>query len=163
MIARPTKSNEAQASAREIFALAAEERRELRKVRAKSAHAASTITRARVCLVLLAVSAPMLIASVLINVVGVSVTALFETPPAPAVAREEAQRTLDALVLDIETFNKHYNELPESLTEIGVPSRGTWTYAPVGKTSYRIHGALYGQHVSFDAAAAASRPVKDHE
>ena len=46
---------------------------------------------------------------------------------------------LGSLVDEIEMFRRDYNELPETLVEIGVPSRGRWTYAVLGEE--RLHAA----------------------
>jgi hypothetical protein len=81
----------------------------------------------------------------------------FEARPPAAVAREDAQNTLNALVDEIEKFREDYNELPETLVEIGVPSRGKWTYAVYGKEHYQLQGRLYGQSVTFDSTTAGAR------
>ena len=83
------------------------------------------------------------------------VKSLFEAKPPPAAARQEAQATLSMLIEDIERFRQDYNELPETLVEIGVPPRGRWTYAAVGEKDYRLRGSLYGQDVTFDSTSKA--------
>ncbi len=82
----------------------------------------------------------------------------FETPPSPAVARQEAQKTLDTLVADVDPFRKDYDELPSTLAEVGVPARGQWSYAATGNI-YRLRGTLYGQNVSFDAPPPPPRQL----
>jgi len=153
VIQTKTPRTAAQQSANEIFARAKEERVEIQKVRAEQAKAGSKVSRERATTIALAVSAPFLVALVVFNVVGLSVSSMFETPPTPAAARQEVQRTLDTFVADIEAFRKQYNELPESIVEIGTPGRGTWSYVVSGST-YRIQGSLYGQNVSFNSATA---------
>ena len=84
---------------------------------------------------------------------------MFETPPSPSAARQEAQQTLTTLVADVEEFWKDNNELPESLVEIGVPARGQWTYSVRAGNIYQLRGTLYGQSVSFDAPQPRERQL----
>ena len=151
-----------QQSANEIFARAAEERVEQQRLSAENAKKHAPIKRQSVVLLLLLVSASVLSAVFAINVLGVSVGSLFETPPTPAAARDDVQRTLETLVADIDLFRKNYNELPESLVEIGVPPRGTWKYTVTGAL-YRVEGTYYGQKVSFDSASAGLRIAKEQQ
>lgn len=82
----------------------------------------------------------------------------FLEPTLPAaVAREEAQKALRALVGEIEDFRNDYNELPETLVEIGVPSRGRWTYTVINKEHYRLQGRLYGQDVAVTSTTMGAR------
>ena len=104
---------------------------------------------------------PILIAVIMINVVGLSFRSLFETKPSASAARQAAQQALAGLVAEIEAFRKDYDQLPESLVEIGVPARGQWSYSVTGENNYRVQGTLDGQGVSFDASMTAKRPVKD--
>jgi prepilin-type N-terminal cleavage/methylation domain-containing protein len=148
---RPGGGN-AQRLANELFDLANEqqqERQERQKESARRAPAHQGHSRERATMVSLAVAMPILIAILTMSFGGEFLKSLFETQPSPAVARQEAQRMLDDLVVEIETFRKDYHELPESLLEIGIPSRGRWTFAAVGKSDYRMQGSLYGQAVSF--------------
>ena len=104
----------------------------------------------------MAVAVPILIAVLVVTFAGPALESLFETKLPASEAREEAQKTLDALVGEIESFRNDYNELPETLVEIGLPSRGQWTYAVFDKGQYRVQGNLYGQGVSFDSTRKAS-------
>lgn len=99
----------------------------------------------------LAFTAPTLTAIVLFSFAGPVREFLFEEKLTPTMAQEDARRTLTALVAEIESFRHDYNELPETLVEIGVPSRGRWTYTTSGKNLYRVKGSVQGQHVAFDS------------
>lgn len=158
----PPREAGAQQSANEIFAAAVEEKVERKRVSVENAKKQAPIKREWIVFVCLAISVPVLVAIVAINVFGFSPASLFETPPSPAVAREEAQRTLDMVVADIEAFRSDYNELPESLVEIGVPPKGSWTYTIAG-SAYRVQGSMYGQNVSFDSASGGARVAKERE
>jgi hypothetical protein len=142
----PNTPSESQRQANQLIDLAGTEQWE-KKERAPVRFG---LTRQRGVLVSLTIATPILVAVLMMNFAGPFLASLFETKPPAAVAREEAQKTLAALVGEIEAFRKDYNELPETLVEIGVPSRGTWTYVPLGK-QYRVKGSLYGQSVSFDS------------
>jgi hypothetical protein len=99
----------------------------------------------------LAIAASILIA---LQVVGFGVPfveSYFEARPPEAVARQEAQTMLNSLVDEIERFRQDYDELPESLVEIGVPPHGKWTYAVRGTKDYSLRGRVYGQPVTFDS------------
>lgn len=144
---------DAQQSANQIFALAAEEKIERTRVSAQNAHRQAPIKRERIVLAALAIGFPILVAVVAINVMGFSPASLFETPPSPAAARQEAQRTLDALVADIELYRRDYKTLPKALVEVGRPTKGSWTYSVSG-AAYRVQGTVYGQSVSFSGTSA---------
>jgi hypothetical protein len=150
----------AQQSANEIFAAATVEKVERQRVSAETAKQQAPIKRERVVLVSLAIAAPIFLTVLAVNVFGVSPASLFDTPPSPAAARVQAQRTLDALVADIESYRKDYKQLPQSLAELGPRPKGNWTYTVSGSV-YRVQGTLYGQSVSFDGVAAGPRVVKD--
>jgi hypothetical protein len=109
------------------------------------------MSRERRALIALVVAAPILLAILAITFAGDALRSLFESNPPAAVASQEAHKALDALVGEIEAFRKDYQELPESLVEIGVPPRGRWSYAVIGKTHYRVQGTLYGEAVGFDS------------
>jgi hypothetical protein len=153
------KPNGAQHSANEIFALADKDKVERAKVIARTSAALAPPKRDRTVLVCLIVAFPILIGVFAVNVYGLSVTSLFETPPSPSAARHEAQQTLTTLVADVEEFWKDNNELPESLVEIGVPARGQWTYSVRPGNIYQLRGTLYGQSVSFDAPQPREREL----
>jgi hypothetical protein len=143
----------AQQSANEIFAAAAAEKVQRQRVSAENAKKQAPIKRERIVLVSLAIAVPIFLVVLAVSVFGVSPATLFETPPSPAAARAEAQRTLNALVADIESFRKDYKTLPQSLIEVGRPAKGTWTYT-LASGAYRVQGTLYGQTVNFTAASA---------
>jgi predicted ATPase len=144
----------AQQLANQLFDLAdaeQQERQERQEASTRRGPAHPGHSRERATLVSLAVAVPILIAVLTVTFAGGLLKSLFETQPSASVARQEAQRTLDDLVVEIEAFRKDYHELPETLVEIGMPSRGQWTYAATGKGHYRVQGSLYGQGVTFDS------------
>jgi hypothetical protein len=141
--------SESQKVANELIDLANAEQRK----RSQAAPSRPGPSREGLVRVSLAVAVPVLVAALLLNFAGPFLDTFFETQPPAPVAREEAQKTLDALVGEIDAFRKDYNELPETLVEIGLPSRGEWTYTMFGKGQYRLQGQLYGQAVSFDSTA----------
>jgi hypothetical protein len=108
-------------------------------------------SRDQVTRLALAIAAPVLLVVVALSFGGPLLASLFETPLPPADARVEAQKTLSALVDDIEKFRENYDQLPESLGEIGVPS-GSWTYTLVHTDEYRIQGVVDGQEVTFESS-----------
>jgi hypothetical protein len=120
----------------------------------------SAIARQRVVHVALAMAVPILIAVLLVNFAWQPLMSLFEDRPSPAIASQQAQEMLDALVIDIDAFQDDYNELPATLVDIGVPPRGEWSYAVLGHAQYKVRGTLYGQVVSFDSTGRA-KPVKE--
>jgi hypothetical protein len=146
----------AQQSANEIFAAAAVEKVQRQRVSAENAKKQAPIKRERIVLVALAISLPIFVLILAVNVFDLSPASLFETPPSPPVARAEAQRTIDTLVTDIELYRRDYKRLPQSLVEVGRPAKGSWSYTVSGDT-YRVQGTLYGQSVNF-ASSAAPRP-----
>ena len=99
----------------------------------------------------LIVAIPILIVVAMPNFTDWSWRSLFETRPPAAVAREEAQRALNSLVGAVEGFREDYHELPESLAEVGLPSRGRWKYSLSGDGRYTLTGSMYGQSVSFES------------
>ena len=108
----------------------------------------------RAPLIGLIVAIPVLIVVAIPNFTDWSWRSLFETRPSAAVAREEAEKTLNSLVSEVEGFRKDYHELPESLAEVGLPSRGRWKYSLSGDGRYTLTGSVYGQNVSFESPAS---------
>jgi hypothetical protein len=151
------RPNDTQHSASEIIAMAVRDSEERARAAAMNARPSDPVPRERTVWASLCLAVPLLIGVLAVNVYGLSVTSLFETPPSPTAARQEAQRTLDGLVADVEEFWKDYNELPESLVEIGVPARGHWSYSMGAGNTYRLRGTLYGQAVSFDSPQPRER------
>ena len=119
------------------------------------------VTRQRAVQVALAVAVPILIAVLLATFAWQPLMSFFEPAPSPAMAHEQAQAMLDELVVEIDSFRRDYEELPETLVEVGVPPRGQWSYAALSNGKYRVEGTLYGQSVSFDSTGAAVSTTKD--
>jgi hypothetical protein len=113
--------------------------------------ARARFTRERVCLIGLGLSAPILLAVLVTNVFGRSLMDLITPAPPPAIARQQAQETLDAVVKEIESFHHDYSELPDVLAEVGVPRRGVWAYLKKPGGRYQVAGQMYGQIVTFDS------------
>lgn len=143
-----------QDAANQIFASADAERQ---KIIAERVVVPSAMSRKHAVRVSLLVAVPVLAIVLIVNFAWQPLVALFEPWPAPAVAHQQAQATLDVLVLDIEAFRKDYGEPPKTLIEIGVPPRGRWSYAGASDGHYRVEGTMYGQSVSFDSSAAGGR------
>jgi hypothetical protein len=113
--------------------------------------ARARFTRERVCLIGLGLSAPILLVVLATNVFGISLVDLVTPAPPPAIAREQAQETLDAVVKEIESFHHDYSKLPDVLAEVGVPARGVWAYSKKPGGRYQVVGQMYGQIVTFDS------------
>jgi hypothetical protein len=113
--------------------------------------ARARFTRERVCLIGLGLSAPILLVVLVTNVFGRSLMDLITPAPPPAIARQQAQETLDAVVKEIESFHHDYSELPDVLAEVGVPPRGAWAYLKKPGGRYQVAGRMYGQIVTFDS------------
>lgn len=138
----------------DLIGLASRETIERDKARAAIAAlppARARVTRKRACLVGLGLSAPILLMVLTTNVLGISLMDLITPAPAPAVARQQAQETLEAVVKEIESFHHDYLELPDVLAEVGVPPRGAWAYLKKPDGRYQVVGQMYGQIVTFDS------------
>ena len=138
----------------DLISLASRETIERGKARAAIAGlppARARFTRERACLVGLGLSAPILLIVLVTNVLGISLMDLITPAPPPAIARQQAQETLEAVVKEIESFHHDYAELPTVLAEVGVPSRGTWAYLKKAGERYQLVGQMYGQIVTFDS------------
>jgi len=110
-------------------------------------------TRERICLLSLLISVPILAVVVATNILGYSLVDLMTPAPTPEVARHMAQETLDGIVKEIESFHHDYSDLPDFLSEVGVPERGRWTYLKKSDGSYQVAGEMFGQVVRFDSPA----------
>ena len=115
-------------------------------------------TRQRYVQIALAVSIPVLAIVLLVTFAGPFLSSWLEIAPPPAVARQEAQQVLDALVGDIEAFRKDFNEVPKTLVQVGIPERGRWSYTVVGPGRYTVQGALFGEAVSFTSPERQELP-----
>jgi hypothetical protein len=153
MTVEPNTTGGSQEYVDRLVGLANAERRE----RSERVPPREWLTRERAARLGLFIAFPILMAILGINLGRPLLQSFFEVKPPPAVARAEAEKALGALIIDIEAFRLDYKELPESLVEIGVPSRGDWTYAVSSREHYQVQGSLYGQSVSFDSASAGGR------
>ena len=109
----------AQHSADEIFALAVKDKEERTKVIASTAGAHLAPTRRRTVLVCLSIALPVLVAVFAVNVYGLSLTRCSRPRRPRQWLSKKAQATLEMLVADVEEFWKDYDELPQSLAEVG--------------------------------------------
>jgi hypothetical protein len=132
---------------------------EAETVRAQRIAVPSAQTRQRNVRVALVVAVPMLVLALTATLAWDPLMSLFEATPPPALAKQQAQTTLEGLVAEIESFRKDYNELPKNLVDIGVPARGEWHYSAAGNAQYTVTGTLFGQSVAFDSTKAEPRPA----
>ncbi len=146
-----TEPPSGRSEAEDILNQASQEILERERQRAERKPVDATRAGQRAPLIGLIVAIPVLIVVATPNFTDWSWMSLFETRPPAAVAREEAQKTLNSLVGEVEGFRRDYHELPESLAEVGLPSRGRWKYSVSGDGRYTLTGSLYGQSVSFES------------
>jgi hypothetical protein len=131
-------------------------------VRAKRVAAPPAEIRRRNVRAALIVAVPILVLALTVTFAWDPLMSLFEPTPSPAEAALQAQKTLEGLVAEIESFRKDYNELPATLVDVGMPPRGEWGYATSGSAQskqYTVTGKLYGQVVTFDSAKAEAKPL----
>jgi hypothetical protein len=146
-----------QHSANEIFAAATEEQRaRAKRVAAERVAQPTAVSRERVAYTGVALMTPVFVVILLVNVLGFSPLSFFEPAPTPEAAREEVQQLLKTVVADIEAFRTDTNQLPDTLVQVGIPSRGDWSYTNGGSGTYRLQGTLYGQTATYTGAAVAS-------
>jgi hypothetical protein len=127
-----------------------------------SALVSSWFSRQRVVLVALIVCLPILGLLVSMNLTGQSLDELLMPDPPPALALQQAQEALDAVVRQVRVYREDYSQLPDDLAEVGAP-KGDWTYDKEFLTGrYRIHLKLYGQTVAFDSAESKTAPDAHH-
>jgi hypothetical protein len=107
--------------------------------------------RERAARLALVVTLPALAIVLALHFGGPTLAALLTPRPSPEVARQQAEQTLQSLVADIEAFREDYEELPESLAEVGIPARGDWQYTRTDGGSFTLDGTLDGERVSFDS------------
>jgi hypothetical protein len=130
-------------------------RQRVRAARAARIAAGPGIIRQRASLAGLIVAIPILVGILAVNAARWSPSGTFSNAlPTGTAAHREAQATLEALVTEIEAFRQDYGVIPEVLSEVGVPSRGTWRYTRRGNHRYSVQGMLSGQLVSFDSITA---------
>jgi hypothetical protein len=110
--------------------------------------------RERLVLIAVMVALPILGILLVTHVQGRPLLALVTPAPAPAVARHRAEVALKFVVNEIEAFRADYSELPDSLTEVGAPAVGEWTYIQRSDGHYQVGLTMYGQVVSFDSRQA---------
>src|SRR6185295_5064919 len=145
-------SSSRQADFQDILNQASNEAADSARVRADVASRVPQVTRKRTVTGALAVAVPVLALLVAINVFDVPILDLLTPTPSPAVARRQSQEALDAMVKEIEGFREDYEELPERLAEVALPSQGTWTYSRTPGGHYQVALELHGQVVTFDSA-----------
>ncbi len=146
-----TEPPSGRSEAEDLVNQASQDIRERDRLRAERKPVDPTRSGQRASLIGLIVAFPVLVIVLIPNFTDWSWRSLFETPPPPAVAREEAQKTLNALVAGVDGFRADYHELPESLAEVGLPERGRWSYSVRGDGRYSLTGKLYGQTVNFES------------
>jgi hypothetical protein len=144
---------------KDIFQQATDQAAQLARERAAAPMAAAPISRQRASLGGLVVAAPLFALLLVVNVWDISVIDLITPRPTPEVARQQAQVLLDGVVQGIESFRHDYAALPNALVEVGVPERGSWTYALKPGGRYQVVGAMYGQVVTFNSPEG----TVDHE
>ena len=111
--------------------------------------------RQRLTVAALAVAVPVLLLSFMTNVLGVSLGSLFTPAPPAAVARREAEDALRQAVQEIESYRRDFAELPTTLSQVGVPVNGEWSYV-YSNGQYRLALRLHSQTVSFDSSEKAA-------
>ena len=129
------------------------QRQEAREVEAALPPPRARSSRERACFISLLVTAPILAIAIATNVLGYSLVDVVTPAPTPEIARQLAQETMQGVVREIESFRHDYSVLPEKLSEVGVPSRGTWTYERKPGGQYIVTGEMYGQVVRYGAPA----------
>lgn len=122
-----------------------------RRAAVEAAAAPPGQTRQRLTLAALAVAVPLLALSFITNVLGVSLRSLFTPDPPAPVARSQAEDALRQAVQEIESYRRDYAELPTTLSQVGVPVNGEWSYV-YSDGQYRLGLRLYSETVSFDSS-----------
>ena len=118
---------------------------------AAAAAKAPVMSRSRMSLIALCVSAPVLAGLLTIAFFGDSLAEAFSAPASPQVVRAQAQTDLDLAVRGIESFRADFSTLPQTLAQIGVPGHGDWTYTKREGGQYQVVRALHGQVVTFNS------------
>jgi hypothetical protein len=152
---QPHTPSESQQLANQLFDSASAEQQ---KIIAESAPVPPVVTRQRAVQVALVVAIPILFIVLMANFARQPVRSLFAPATPPEMVRQQAQAMLDALVVEIDAFRTDYDELPDTLVEIGMPPRGRWSYTALSSAQYRVQGTLDGQSVSFDSTRPGVKP-----
>jgi len=98
----------------------------------------------------LLMTVPILVVLVLVNARDSSLfTTLTATTSSPA-DRQQLEEALRTVVDDIESFRADYAELPESLSEVGMPTQGAWSYTKKPGGGYLLEVTLRGYVRRFD-------------
>ena len=109
------------------------------------------LSRKRAVLLSLIVAIPIFVMLLVIDLTGISLIDLATPNPSAPVAQQSAQQEMDGVVKRIEAFHSDYNQLPRSLVEVGMSSRGDWTYATLPGGHYAIALKMYGQSLTYDS------------
>jgi hypothetical protein len=107
--------------------------------------------RQRAVLAALLVTLPVLAFSFMVNVMGIPVRSLFAQDPPPALARRQAEDTLQQAVQEIESYKRDFDELPTTLAQVGVHAKGDWSYQ-FSRGQYRLMLRMHNQTVEFDSS-----------
>ena len=155
---RQQRTRDLAAQVAEIAGAAAEERVERRRLSAERAEQAASVnrwlSRERAVLVAVAVTLPILITIVLVNVMDISPLEWMTPSPEPQVARRLAQEALGTVVKGVDSYQHDYSTLPPSLVEIGTPAQGDWDYTANGD-NFIVTVKMFHQRLTFDSR---SRP-----
>jgi hypothetical protein len=145
--------------AKALIDAAVEDDARTRRRRADAEGTASKPKSPPAALIALLVALPVLGILYATNIKGLSLADLFTPAPTPAVARQQAEQAVHLVVREIESFKKDYSELPYSLTEVGTPVDGDWSYTKTPGNQYQIALRFYGQVVTFDSRRAEPAPI----
>ena len=126
------------------------ERTRMRESAAAAAAKAPPLSRARFSLMGLYLALPVLAALVAVAFFGDSLMEMVTPAPSPEIAHAQAQADLDFAVREIESFRADFSTLPETLVQIGAPTRGDWTYTRGTDGRYQLVRRLHGQVVTFN-------------
>jgi hypothetical protein len=109
------------------------------------------LSKERAVLIALIVALPIFGILLVTLIQGRSLAELLTPAPSPAIALQQAQENVDAVVKRIESFRKDFSKLPDTLAVVGVPASGNWTYTTSSGDHYQVVLKLYGQVVTFDS------------
>jgi hypothetical protein len=109
-------------------------------------------TRQRLTLGALIAGLPILVLLFLTNIEGLSLADLMTPTPSGPVARQLAQGAMDFAVKEIDSFHDDFSALPDSLSQIGASTDGTWTYTKKTGGQYQLILSMYGESLTFDSS-----------